>query len=58
MIVFTDCDKCINRTNNKGFQMACRAFPNGIPYGFEQNNVRELKECKNGIKFEERTKAK
>lgn len=32
--------------------MACDAFPEGIPYDFDETVVTELKECNNGIGYE------
>ena len=33
--------------------MACDAFPDGIPYDFDDSKVKELEECNNGIKYDE-----
>lgn len=31
---------------------SCKAFPDGIPYDFEDEKVKELDECNNGVKYE------
>lgn len=52
------CDKCIHqRPNIDGWKCACDAFPEGIPYEVITGRPDELKECNNGIKFEEKLKA-
>ena len=60
MIELSDCDKCKNYTglNPDTKQMTCKAFPAGIPldYVFSEVNVREIQECENGFKFEEKNR--
>ena len=53
MTMLCDCDKCKHKRANKGFQMCCDAFPDGIPYDFDETVVKELKECNNGIGYED-----
>lgn len=50
------CDKCIHqRPNIDGWKCACDAFPDGIPSNIIlRTDPRDLKECNNGIKFEEK----
>lgn len=52
MIRLSDCDNCKHRKGMKGCLPACDAFPEGIPYEFDDSKVIELKECKNGIGYE------
>lgn len=52
MVRLCDCDNCIHIRENIGFQMACDAFPDGIPYDFDDTVVKEIKECNNGIGYE------
>ena len=54
MIRISDCAYCIHRRENKGYQMTCDAFPEGVPYEFDDNNVKEIKECNNGIGYKEK----
>jgi hypothetical protein len=53
--VFDDCSRCVHlRPLKDGWNYACDAFPDGQPCGFPFGTASELKECNNGIKFEER----
>lgn len=52
MIAISDCNKCKHKRERKGFQMCCDAFPDGIPYSFDDEKVKEMKECNNGIGYE------
>ena len=49
------CDLCIHRhaVLLDGWNVACDAFPNGIPKGWLNVDVTALAECANGIKFEQ-----
>lgn len=55
----TPCDRCQNKRKemiNK-YHPTCNAFPDGIPYKFlRENDVTQIKECNNGIGFEEEQK--
>lgn len=53
MVGISYCNKCKHKLENKGFQMCCHAFPNGIPYSFNDDNVKKIKECNNGIGYED-----
>ena len=53
MISISYCNNCKHIRPNEGFKMVCDAFPDGIPYDFDDNKVKEIKECNNGIKYEE-----
>lgn len=56
MICISVCVDCIHRRDYKkdGWIPTCDAFPDGMPHGFTmKNNVKELKECNNGIGYEE-----
>lgn len=56
MIVFVDCDNCKHRKKEKiGRHTVCDAFPNGIPFSFDAKNVRNMLECNNGIRYEEKS---
>ena len=49
------CDRCKHLFPDllDGWNMACNAFPNGIPDKFfKDTNPSELTECNNGIKYE------
>lgn len=55
MIFFPHCDNCIHIWDKQidGWNVACDAFPEGIPNKFIMEiDVRTLTECKNGIRFE------
>lgn len=56
MIIISDCNNCKHKRENIGFQMACEAFPDGIPYDFDESKVKDIKECNNGIGYEEAEK--
>lgn len=53
-ITISNCNYCRHIRPNIGFKMNCDAFPDGIPYDFDDNKVKEGKECNNGIKYEEK----
>lgn len=58
MIKFSDCDLCKHcKGINKGHPV-CKAFPNGIPFSHMDKNLKELKECNNGIGYEPKEKDK
>ena len=57
MIVFSDCDKCIHIKEMTGWCPCCDAFPEGIPTEVYFSKVKELKECKDGIKYEKKPEA-
>lgn len=52
MIKLGDCDKCKNRTGFEKGHTLCKAFPNGVPYEHTDKDMKNLKECNNGIGFE------
>lgn len=54
MIKLSWCDTCKHITGMIGFQPKCKAFPEGIPYDFDTSKDQEIKECNNGIKYEEK----
>lgn len=53
MISVSPCSNCKHKREKIGFQMACDAFPDGMPYDFNDDIVEEIKECNNGIGYEE-----
>lgn len=54
MITLAWCDDCKHKTGKKGFMPMCDAFPDGIPYGFDNGRDKELKVCNNGIGYEKK----
>ena len=56
MICLWECDSCIHARDEKvdGWIFACDAFPKGMPMDFDMGRVREMKECNNGIGYEEK----
>lgn len=53
MIYITDCSECKHRLPLKdGWLACCEAFPDGRPPDFNYKNLKERKECNNGIGFE------
>lgn len=53
MIFLRDCDTCKHRLPLiDGWRSCCKAFPNGRPIDFDYSNLKERKECNNGIGFE------
>lgn len=53
MIYIPPCDYCKNKLPLiDGWKMACRAFPDGIPYDFDMLYSDEKEECNNGFKYE------
>ena len=53
MMCVIDCSECRNRLPKKdGWIACCKAFPDGYPTNFDFKNLRERKECNNGIGFE------
>ena len=52
MIRVCDCDKCKHRTGFEKGYTHCDAFPDGVPYEHMYKDVRNMKECNNGIGFE------
>lgn len=54
MILLSWCDHCENITGMKGFIPTYRAFPDGIPYDFDNSKDHQAPEvCHNGIGYEE-----
>ena len=50
------CDSCIHqRENIDGWKCACDAFPDGTPDWIYRTNIRNLKECNNGIGYEKKS---
>lgn len=54
MITLAWCDDCKHITGKIGFMPKCDAFPDGIPYGFDNGRDKELKVCNNGIGYEKK----
>lgn len=54
MIKIVKCNNCEHKRQSKGFKMTCDAFPDGIPFSFDYDNVEKLEECNNGIKYKEK----
>jgi hypothetical protein len=52
MIKLGDCDKCKHRMGFEKGHTLCKAFPNGVPYEHMDKDLRNMKECNNGIGFE------
>lgn len=53
MICITDCSECKNRLPKKdGWLACCKAFPEGQPVDFDYTDLKNRKECNNGIGFE------
>lgn len=53
MICVTDCAECKNRLPLiDGWRACCKAFPKGFPKDFDFTNLKERKDCNNGIGFE------
>jgi hypothetical protein len=54
VICLIDCDNCKHkRPWLDGWKMCCDAFPEGVPRDFPYGLVKQMKECNNGIGFEE-----
>lgn len=51
MIILSWCDDCANITGKNGCHFTCKAFPDGIPFTFENGRDKELKICNNGIGY-------
>lgn len=58
IFIDTPCDHCKHiRPNLDGWKMNCDAFPEGLPKRFMlDNDVTKLKECNNGIGYEQKDK--
>ena len=54
MIGLSWCDDCKHKTGKIGFMPTCDAFPDGIPYEFDNYRDKELKTCNNGIGYEKK----
>ena len=55
MICINDCKDCTHkRPLLDGWRSCCDAFPDGIPIDFDYSKVKEIKECNNGIGFEQK----
>ena len=54
--MLSDCDKCIHEHEEllDGWNMACDAFPDGIPYELVFGDAEIRSECNNGIRFEKK----
>ena len=53
MICVNDCGKCMhNRPLIDGWRSCCDAFPEGKPLDFDYRNLKDRKDCNNGIGFE------
>lgn len=54
MIGVIDCYDCIHKLPLiDGWRSCCTAFPNGIPLDFDYSQVKKIKECNNGIGYEQ-----
>lgn len=58
MIKLCDCDFCKNCFGVKNGHPLCNAFPDGIPYEHMDKDLKQLKECNNGIGYEPREDTK
>lgn len=61
IILETACDECVHyRGKVNRWNVGCDAFPEGIPKGFDitKIDVKKLRECNNGIKFEPKDASK
>lgn len=57
MTCITDCKDCKHRLPKiDGWLACCEAFPRGRPKGFDYRDLKERKECNNGIGFEPKEK--
>lgn len=54
MIRLSWCDDCANITGKKGCYYTCKAFPDGIPFTFDNYRDMELKTCNNGIGYKKK----
>lgn len=55
MIYIDECQNCKHeRPLKDGWKFCCDAFPEGTPLKFPFGRVKEMKECNNGIGFEEK----
>lgn len=54
MTTLSWCDDCANITGKKGCYYTCKAFPDGIPFTFDNYRDMELKICNNGIGYEKK----
>ncbi|MBQ8378485.1 MAG: glutamyl-tRNA amidotransferase [Oscillospiraceae bacterium] len=54
MVYVTECAYCVHsrKEKAKGWISTCDAFPEGKPLDFDYSNLRNRKECNNGIGFE------
>lgn len=52
MIRFYDCDFCKHHNGSKNGHIVCGAFPDGVPYEHMDKDLRNIKECNNGIGYE------
>ena len=60
IIIGLACDQCSHRMKNAdGWKAVCDAFPDGIPIDLMfKSDPSKLKECNNGIGYEEKKKSK
>ena len=54
MIRFYDCDCCEHCEGLKNGYVICKAFPDGVPYDHMDRDLKNIKECNNGIGYEPR----
>lgn len=54
MTYISPCVNCENYTGLKGYQMTCKAFPDYIPFDFDDTNAPNHAECNNGYKYKEK----
>ena len=55
MVCIDDCSSCKHEFPLKdGWRFWCDDFPNGTPIGFKFGFVEQMKECNNGIGYEQK----
>jgi hypothetical protein len=54
MIKLYDCDYCKHAKEIEKGHIVCDAFPNGVPHGFPDKDLKNAKECNNGVGYEAR----
>ena len=54
MIRLSWCDDCKHITGMKNFLPTCDAFPDVVPYDFDNGRSKEIKICNNGIGYEKK----
>jgi hypothetical protein len=54
MIKLNDCDFCKHSKGSKKGHVICDAFPDGVSYEFQNKDLKNMKECNNGVGYEAR----